>query len=638
MPNESALRQTLARLDGKSFRAYRDLAETYRLDGPPRALIFDHIQGDPFAKPTRARIRLSHETFLWPKRFTANPARRIGFADFLSRRILRIAQTIGRSRERIRGSGHSGLLEIDTGGSEVIERASIRVEDDWLEARVEIGLPANGRRILGQEAARLLIQHTATLAAKGMAYPGDEDEETEACWRHLATVENHRHVQQALSSMGLVSFVANGSILPRASGESTSPLEGAVAFRSPESLMCTVPLLHAIDISASPEATERSDIPKSVSGMGIPKGVTLIVGGGFHGKTTLLEAIQLGIYPHIPGDGRELVVTDPGAVKIRAENGRRVERVDISPFISELPFGRGTRAFTSADASGSTSQAAALVEAIELGAETLLFDEDTSATNFMVRDARMQALIPSEQEPIRPLVDWIRRLSHDIGVSSILIMGGSGDYFEQADLILRMLNYRPEDVTEMARAIASERPTGRAVESEAAYRRPSPRHVDYASLDPSKGNKSVSVDARSRERLQFGKVEVDLSGWEQLVERSQTRAIGESILLALGQKRAQLTPDDKRPSSALRRAADDRGNLLSLRDILDMLDQRIDEKGLDILSRYGNSGEHPGRLARARKFEIAAAVNRLRSLRLTQDVPSQPRRPTGPSNGIENDP
>ena len=157
--------------------------------------------------------------------------------------------------------------------------------------------------------------------------------------------------------------------------------------------------------------------------------------------------MELGIYSHIPGDGREYVATDPKAVKIRAEDGRFVEKVNISPFIKSLPLLRDTLRFSTDNASGSTSQAANIMEALEMGARVLLIDEDTSATNFMIRDRRMQELVQKAHEPITPFIDKVRQLYQDQRVSTILVMGGSGDYFEAADTVIWMNNYRPFAVT-----------------------------------------------------------------------------------------------------------------------------------------------------------------------------------------------
>jgi predicted ABC-class ATPase len=320
-----------------------------------------------------------------------------------------------------------------------------------------------------------------------------------------------------------------------------------------------------------------------------------VTGGGYHGKSTLLRAIERGVHPHVPGDGREGVVSDPGLVKIRAEDGRRVERVDISAFIGALPGGRDTGAFRSDDASGSTSQAAGIVEALEAGATGLLLDEDTSATNFMVRDARMQALVEASAEPITPFLDRVRELWETLGVSSVLVMGGCGDYFDVADTVLRLRDYRVDDATAEARRIAAEIPSTRRRETPGRLRPAAPRIPLVAAFDASRGRRDVKIDAPARDLLRYGREDVDLRGLEQLVDRSQTRAIGHALHLA-----AREWIDDETPLAA----------------VLDALEQHLDTRGLDVLDPRHRPGQHPGHYARPRRFEIAGALNRLRSLRM----------------------
>ncbi len=331
--------------------------------------------------------------------------------------------------------------------------------------------------------------------------------------------------------------------------------------------------------------------------MGIPRGVTLIVGGGYHGKSTLLKALERGVYPHIPGDGREYVVTSPDAVKIRAEDGRRVERVDISPFISNLPYGRSTTAFSTEDASGSTSQAANIMEALESGAQVLLLDEDTSATNFMVRDSRMQSLVHKEHEPITPFVDRIREIHDKLGVSTILVMGGCGDYFDVADTIIMMRDYLPREVTEEAKTIARERPSGRSVEAIETASWTLPRVPLSESFDPSRGRRDVKIDVKDLDSILFGRDRIDLRSVEQLVDRSQTNAVGQAIHLA---------------------ATRFMNGCATLREVVDQLEEQLDREGLDILDPFHRAGRHPGNFARPRKYEIAAAINRLRTVRMKQ--------------------
>jgi predicted ABC-class ATPase len=459
------------------------------------------------------------------------------------------------------------------------------VTSDWVEARIYVGLPAAGRRILGRQAEKILCDQIPKITEQGLVWQNLSHEQAKA---FADCVENQEFIRGQLEELGLIAFVADGALLPRESGNSQRPLaqKEAVLFESPDTLRVTFDLPNPVSGRSSPS--------NRISGAGIPQGVTLIVGGGYHGKSTLLQALERGVYPHIPGDGREYVVTCRDAVKIRAEDGRRIERVDISPFITNLPRGLDTKGFCTDNASGSTSQAANIVEALEMGAQALLLDEDTSATNFMVRDVRMQALVNKAFEPITPFIERVHEIHDRFGVSTVLVMGGCGDYFEVADTVIMMREYLPQDVTAEARRVAEEHTTGRRMESSPSLKWQLSRTPAPDSFDPSRGRKRVKVDAKARDQILFGTHMIDLRGVEQLVDFSQTRAVGLAIHLA-----ASRFMDGKKP----------------LKEILDQLDVHLDANGLDLLDPFHRSERHPGSFARPRKFEIAAAINRLRAVR-----------------------
>jgi len=391
---------------------------------------------------------------------------------------------------------------------------------------------------------------------------------------HLDTAEDADTLRAEILDRGCIAFVADGSILPRASGVDPRPLgaPSVVPFLSPESMKMEIVVPHR----------------GRISGMAVRRGVFLIVGGGYHGKSTVLKAIESGVYNHVPGDGRELVVSDPGAVKVRAEDGRRIAGVDISSFIDGLPGGTQTTFFSTEDASGSTSQAASIVEAMEAGATTLLMDEDTSATNFMIRDRRMQALIDHSREPITPFVDRVRSLFDAHGVSTILVLGGSGDYFDVADRVVAMDEYTPQDVTDRARKIALQMPTNRVVEGSAAIGGIRGRVPCRESVSARKGRREWSVSVRGRRTITFGTQTIDLSAAEQIVDVAQTRAIGDALMFA-------------------RRFMGD----ATLREIVEGVEAEVERHGLDCLGRFV-AGEY----ARFRPMELAMALNRLRTLRV----------------------
>ena len=566
MRDANDLADLLVRIDGRGYKAYKEIAGPWQFQD--FTFQVDHVQGDPFAAPSRVRVMLSAEVVdLAPSAFGSH-SRALGTASFLAREFALAAKGVRRS-----GSGKSGELRMENPGQTVLSQTAVLVgELGDVEARFTVGLPGQGRRVLGRQASRLLTEVVPRLALATLIARAHDAAEIE---RHAATNEDASALRRQLESRRLVAFVADESVLPRRSGVDDRPLEedSAVPFRSPDSLRLTL------------------DLPNAgpVTGMGIPTGVTLIVGGGFHGKSTLLRALQSGVYNHRPGDGRERAITRFDAVKVRAEDRRSVAGVDISSFIDGLPFDQDTTRFSTENASGSTSQAAAIVEALEAGAQLLLVDEDTSATNFMIRDRRMQRLVPKEGEPITPFVDCVRELYEDRGVSCVLVLGGSGDYLDVADTVLRMTDYAPWDVTEEAKTVAAETPTGRATERKRPLVASSRRSVQPDSLDASRGRRTSYVRVPDDRTLIFGEESIDLAGVEQVVSRAQMRAIGQGLALV-----AERNP-----------------GVVDVATALDAIDDLIEGADLDVLDPRG-----VGDLAAFRRFELAAALNRLRTLRV----------------------
>src|SRR5919112_696079 len=450
------LRSTLDRIDRKGYGAYKDLQGSYDLR--EFDLFVDRVQRDPFAPPSLVRVRTKDNRFE-PVLFE-NPVRRVAFEDFLTRQV---ETALRHAVKGNRGSGGSGRIEIQRASQVVLPRASVVVESNFVEARMGVGLPARGRTVDARAAQTMLLEELPRVVREAFTPTGVDPE---AAHVHVEVVEDADHLRKRLPALGLVAFVADGATLPRESGASDRPLrEGAVPFESPEEFRVTV------------ELPNRG----GVSGMGIPEGVTLVAGGGFHGKSTLLSALSLGVYDHVPGDGRELVVARADAVKIRAEDGRSVAGVDISGMIGDLPGGRPTTSFSTTNASGSTSQAANIAEALEIGTSLLLVDEDTSATNFMIRDERMRELV--RKEPISPFIDLVHPLYEALGVSTIVVVGGVGDYLDVADHIVLMEDYAAHDALERAREVRERFPAKTPPgASEATVSRPRDRRVRASSI------------------------------------------------------------------------------------------------------------------------------------------------------------
>ncbi|SEB14907.1 Predicted ATPase of the ABC class [Thalassobacillus cyri] len=562
------LQQQFQQMDGKSYKGYKQLQGSYQFER--YRLWIDYVQGDPFAAPSKIRIQVPYDKRPIRAEWREDRNRRIYAEDTITRDI---AHTLMKLNPNVKGSGKSGMVAIDRPGQEILERTAVDLNSDHMIICLSIGLPANGRRINGKQAEKLFLQVLPELIDKSVfrINNGEIEEAVQLADQHVA-------IRREMEANDWVAFVADGAVLPRKSGVSERPMEGAVPFESPEQNRVTIELPH------------RNE---PLTGMVLKKGITLIVGGGYHGKSTLLNAMERGVYPHIKGDGREYVLTDPAAVKVRAEDGRKVTTVNISPFIKNLPHSTDTTTFTTENASGSTSQAANVVESLEAGAGTLLIDEDTSATNFMIRDERMQELVVKEKEPITPFIDKIKQLRDELDVSTILVMGGSGDYFDAADSVIMMDQYLPYNVTNKAKEIADRYPHQRKIDKEHSFGEITKRRFLPNSLQTQKGKKA-KVQAKSKTLILKGNTEISLHYVEQLVDPSQTRMIADMLLHL-----------DKKGWLEKNR---------SMEELLDAVEDQLDEQGLASFAPFQN--QHPGELARPRRFEIAATLNRIRTAKV----------------------
>lgn len=404
MQSSNQLQDMLHSINRKSYPAYKSLKGAYQFN--KYVLSIDHVQGDPFASPSHISVKIFHREAGFPAEYYKDKLTRITLADYLTRRF---EQQVNRYTFRAKGSGKSGLISVTRCGQEVLERTACEITEQGITARFFVGFPANGRTINAGELEKIFFEFLPVCVEKAFVYRNLSGKDLE---NTIFLAEDQAYIREELKKRSLVAFVNDGAILPRESGISSKPMKGSVTFSSPESLRVTMALPHK----------------GKITGMGIPKGITLIVGGGYHGKSTLLNALELGVYNHIQGDGREYVITDSTAQKLRSEDGRFVKDVDISLFINDLPNKKDTTCFSTEDASGSTSQAAGIVEGIEAGSKVFLLDEDTSATNFMVRDAFMQHVISREKEPITPFLERARDLYKKEGISTILVAGSSGAF------------------------------------------------------------------------------------------------------------------------------------------------------------------------------------------------------------------
>lgn len=516
MKNSEELRQQLRSINRKSYPAYKGLKSLYHFEN--YILSIDHVQGDPFASPSHVSIQISHRDAGFPVEYYRDTLTGTALCDYLTRQF---EKQVSQYSFRAKGSGKSGLLTVSHCGQEVLSRTACEITEKGITARFFVGFPANGRTINATELEKILFDFLPVCIQKSFFYSSLNAKELQ---NYIELAEDQEFIRQTLPAKNLCAFIADGSILPRESGISSRPMKASVPFTSPDSLRISINLPHK----------------GKITGMGIPKGITLIVGGGYHGKSTLLNALELGVYNHIPGDGREYVITDATAVKLRSEDGRFIKDVDISMFINDLPNRKDTRCFSTLDASGSTSQAAGIVESIEAGSHLFLLDEDTSATNFMVRDAFMQQVIQREKEPITPFLERAEDLYKKAGISTILVAGSSGAFFHIADTIIQMDNYVPKDITASVKKLCCQYPLPSV--SVTDFQLPYSHRIMSRPAESSKrlrhnshGNHSDS-DATRPERLKtrisgtdgfsLGRQEIDLRYTEQLIDAEQTAALG----------------------------------------------------------------------------------------------------------------
>ena len=517
MRSSRELRHRIEDIDRRGYPALKGLRGSY--DFGDFVLSIDHVQGDPFASPSKLSAFAAHRDAGFPSELFDAPHRRVAFEDALVRAF---GAQLARCSFKAKGSGKSGLLATSRPGPEVLERTACRVDGEGIELRFEAGLPANGRSVAGRELDAMLFDLVPRCVRAVLRFPGEGSPRAEGL-RAVAELADDQHALRGeLERRGLVAFVADGSILPRESGVSSRPMPGATPFSSPASLHVEIDLPHR----------------GRVAGMGVPRGVTLVVGGGYHGKSTLLKAIEAGVYDHVAGDGREYVATDATAVKLRAEDGRIVRGVDISLFIDDLPNGADTARFSTLDASGSTSQAASAIEAVEAGCRALLIDEDTSATNFMVRDALMQEVVARDHEPITPFVERVRDLYERAGVSSVIVVGSSGAFFPVADAVIQMDRYEALDITGRVRDVCAAHDL--AATCAPGFALPSePRRlaVSTAAGAPSRrggkpgAGRSERVKAKTRgmDELSVGNLGADLRLVEQLIDPEQVDALAQMV-------------------------------------------------------------------------------------------------------------
>lgn len=597
MKSSEELRSNLRAINRKSYPAYKSLSGSYNFG--KYTLNIEHVQGDPFAAPSRLSVNVSHKIAKFPSGYYAVKWNKTALEDYLIRRFHKQADKFC---FQAKGSGKSGIITVSRCGQEILERTACEVTNEGIIVRFEVGFPANGRTINAMELEKILFDFIPVCVEQSLYYEKTPKAEIE---KVIFLAEDQHYIREEIKKQDIVAFIADGSVLPRESGVSDRILKDGIPFKSPEEMAVTLQLPHK----------------GALRGMGIKKGITLIVGGGYHGKSTLLKALERGVYNHIAGDGREYVITDETALKLRAEDGRKITNTDISLFINHLPNGRNTKSFSTLDASGSTSQAANIVEGIEAGSRLLLIDEDTSATNFMVRDELMQRVVAREKEPITPFLERAKDLYEQAGISTILVVGSCGSYFYIADKIVQMDSYNAIDITDETKKVIENYPS--PIVSAPDFHLPSgKRKIDLSGTVQKRktyrGNgyveERLKIKRMGKTAFSIGKENLDLRYLEQLVDEEQTQTLAYLLRYAkenYGGEKSERKINSKAKSDStsefghiLKQADGGKDDIVS---VVKALENILNTKGLAGICDRGNV---PSGLAMPRVQEIFACFNR----------------------------
>ena len=572
MKTSDELMTLLKKIDHKGYPAYKETKGAYQFE--QYILDIEHVQGDPFASPSKIKLIVEGKDAGIPKDLYDQKYKRVAVQDYLLRQF---GKRLSKVSFTAHGSGKSGLMSVSRCSQEVLERSACEINenDGSVIVRMEIGFPANGRTINSGELIKILFSLLPDAVRNELLFKNMDRAKVK---KAAVLAENQNYIRNELRKNDLAAFVADGAVLPRETGVSQKPMKNAIPFQSPESMRVTFELPNG----------ER------ISGMGIKKGVTLIVGGGYHGKSTLLEALERGVYNHIENDGREYVITDNTAVKLRAEDGRCITGTDISMFIKNLPNKVNTKCFYTEDASGSTSQAANVIEAVEAGSSVLLIDEDTSATNFMIRDELMQLVVTKDREPITPYIDRIRELYHQFGISTILVVGSSGAYFKKADVIVQMDEYKAYDITKAAKEQA-QKYEGSSEKKERPATAEMPGFGRCMLSNRNFYDDRTKIKVNGSESVSINKNTIDMRAVEQLVDSEQLRALG-YICKYLHEKVLN--------------------GKTTLQNAVEGIDKGLQDKGFAFIC--GKSV--PCDLAMPRKQEIFACLNRCRGIGINDHI------------------
>ncbi len=482
MASEEVLRKTLKNADGKPFAKYKGIQNVFSLEG--FEISFDEVQNDRSGH-TYARVRVPLKAAGFPEDVYGTPSRKVAFRDLVARRFWESART--RARSPIpKTDGGEGYMPRP--GQEILDRGCVAVTEYSLEARFSLDLPSTGGKVNASATEELVFGRIAGIVSDSMLFSAYK---LSKMYNHVFTAENADFIRGNLGSRGLAAFVAEGSVLPRREDD-------------------MAPMIDAVPFSCDAAASVEFEVPNGdpVRGWGVPEGFTALVGPSRHGKSVLADAVFAGVYNHIPGDGREYVVSVPDAVYVMAEEGRPVTSDDMSSFISPAP-GLDPSKFDSARASSPASEFAAVAEAMELGSSLVVVDEGYSNPS-VIRKGYL-----SEDSAYISLSEAGGAMGR--AGTSMLMVTGDESAVRHADSVFLVKDFKVSPVkVEM-------------VLEECVVKAPEPRCPVSKNMSFEKGRKDLSVSAPSVRAVEIGSLRIEVPT-AAFFDMSQTRAAADAVL------------------------------------------------------------------------------------------------------------
>lgn len=573
MKDKKEFYNLLTELDGQPFSEYQQMEGDF--DFSRYVIKCAKIDMEGGDHPVFS-IRVPQTIAEIPEYLFDSPVRRTAMEDLLLRCLAANIEGIANFDES--GVARRHILSASP-NQKIIPRNALQLTKEYIEVRLQIVLPTQNMILDGEEmlaidgemAHQLFFEDLPEVISNSLLYCNTDADMAD---RFVNSMEDADRLRQHLGASGQVGFLGEGALVARVTGEDSPDYERLTPVEIDEGLVEEVEVPHA----------------GTIRGINIPSGLTLILGESNSGRVDIMDAISQGIYNHIPGDGRETVVTVADAVNIRSEVGRCVQNVDISAFASELPDGGNPAAYSTVSAGSFTSQAASTVEALEAGARVLLFDEHSSSSTFLSSDTRVSPLLGASSR--NTLAARARQIVDELGIS-IVVAGSSlvAEFIPIADKILKVENFCISDITEEAKAleivpssVANDTATLSSLLSRSRWVMPS-------SIDPSVGREDLVICTDDQSYIQFGRSIVDLSEIRQIADVDQARAIG--FVLYYAKLRYM---DEGYP----------------VREILDLVDRDLSNEGLNALA-----SDLRGDFARPRRYEVAAALNRLPAFRVS---------------------